>query len=116
MANYPEPSVIELLKLTVLSAIMFPDVSIQIPPNLNHDLINFFVLCGANDLGGISPITIDYVNPENEWPKIAELKNSLNNINHTVKERLPVYEKFINKKYLKEKVYEKTVKLQRQIN
>ena len=56
------------------------------------------------------------MNPENEWPKIAELKNSLNNINHTVKERLPVYEKFINKKYLKEKVYEKTVKLQRQIN
>lgn len=116
MANYPKPSVMELLKLTILASKMFPDVSIQIPPNLNRDLVTFFILCGADDLGGISPITKDYVNPETKWPGINELEFTVNQINHTLKERLPVYDKFINKKYLKEKVYEKTVKLQRQIN
>lgn len=116
MKDYPEPSVIDLLKLTILATKMFPDVSIQIPPNLNMDMMTFFILCGADDMGGISPITMDYVNPENRWPKIQELENNINRINYTLKERLPVYDKFINKKYLKEKVYEKAVKLQKQIS
>lgn len=116
MSDYPRPSIIELLKLTLLASKMFPDVSIQIPPNLNRNLISFFILCGADDLGGISPLTKDYVNPENQWPKLNEIESSINQINYTLKERLPVYEKFINKEYLKERVYEKTVKLQKQIN
>lgn len=116
MRDYPEPSVIDLLKLTLLAKIMFPDVSIQIPPNLNRDLMSFFVLCGADDVGGISPLTKDYINPENDWPSINELESSFNKINHSLKERLPVYDKYINREYLKEKVYEKAIKLQNEIN
>lgn len=116
MADYPEPSVIDLLKLTMLAAKMFPDVSIQIPPNLNRDLMSFFILCGADDMGGISPITKDFVNPENEWPSIRELESSVKKINYSLKERLPVYEKFINEKYLREKVYGKVIKLQNEIS
>ena len=116
MKDYPEPSVIDLLKLTILATVMFPDVSIQIPPNLNSDLMSLFILCGADDMGGISPLTKDYINPEKDWPSINELSSSLNKINFSLKERLPVYEKYINEKYLKEKVYGMTVKLQKQIN
>ncbi len=116
MKDYPEPAVIDLLKLTILASIMFPDVSIQIPPNLNRELISFFVLCGADDLGGVSPLTKDYVNPEAIWPSINEIDDVVNNINFSLKERLPVYEKFINEKFLKEKVYEKVVKLQKEIS
>lgn len=116
MKDYPEPSVIDLLKLTILATIMFPDVSIQIPPNLNQDLMSFFVLCGADDMGGISPLTKDYINPENDWPSIKQLQSSLNKINYTLKERLPVYEKYINRDYLKEKVYQKVTKLQKEIS
>lgn len=116
MADYPEPSVIDLLKLTMLATKMFPDVSIQIPPNLNRDLMSFFILCGADDMGGISPITKDFVNPENEWPSIKELESSVKKINYSLKERLPVYEKFINEKYLREKVYGKVIKLQNEIS
>ena len=107
MNDYPEPSVIELLKLTILASRMFPDVSIQIPPNLNRNLMSLFVLCGADDVGGISPLTKDYVNPDNKWPTVNELEKNLKTINYSLKERLPVYEKYINEKYLKEKVYEK---------
>lgn len=116
MAKHPKPSVIELLKLTLLASKMFPDVSIQIPPNLNKDLLTFFILCGADDFGGISPITKDFVNPEKEWPKITEIKTSIKPINYTLKERLPVYDKFINNEYLKENVYEKTSKLKKEIS
>lgn len=31
------------------------------------------VNAGANDFGGISPLTKDYVNPEKPWPHIADL-------------------------------------------
>ena len=116
MANYPEPSVIDLLKLTVLTSIMFPDVSIQIPPNLNKNLIPFFIIAGADDIGGISPITKDYVNPDDEWPKIQELSSEIEKINYNLKERLPVYEKFINRNFLNENLYEKTIKLKKEIN
>lgn len=115
MKDYPEPSVMDLLKLTILASVMFPDVSIQIPPNLNRELMSFFILCGADDMGGISPLTKDYVNPENKWPSISELENTLSKIGYSLKERLPVYEKYINEKFLKEKVYEKAVKLQNNI-
>lgn len=116
MKDYPEPSVIDLLKITLLASVMFPDVSIQVPPNLNQDLMSLFVLCGADDMGGVSPLTVDYVNPENKWPSVKELEQTVNKINFSLKERLPVYEKYINENYLKEKVYEKAVKLQKEIN
>lgn len=116
MENYPEPSVIDLLKLTILSSIMFPDVSIQIPPNLNKNLMSFFLLCGADDIGGISPITKDYVNPDDIWPTFNELEKELAKINYSLKERLPVYDKFISEKFLKEKVYEKVIKIHNEIN
>ena len=95
---------------------MFPDVSIQIPPNLNHDWMSFFILCGADDMGGISPLTKDYVNPENDWPSVNDLSSTLSKINFSLKERLPVYEKYINDIYLKEKVYDTVIKLQNEIN
>jgi FO synthase subunit 1 len=78
--------------------------------------MSFFVLCGADDIGGISPLTKDYVNPDNQWPKINELEEMMNRINFSLKERLPVYDKYINETYLKEKVYEKTIKLKGQIS
>ena len=116
MKDYPEPSMFDLLKLTILATVMFPDVSIQIPPNLNQDLMPMFILCGADDMGGISPLTKDYINPEKDWPSIKELSLMANKINFSLKERLPVYEKYINETYLKEKVFDKAVKLQKQIN
>ncbi|MDE4078258.1 7,8-didemethyl-8-hydroxy-5-deazariboflavin synthase CofG [Methanosphaera sp. Vir-13MRS] len=115
MENYPEPPVTELIKLTILAHIMFPDVSIQIPPNLNQKLMSIFTIVGADDIGGISPITKDYVNPDETWPKITELERELNSINFKLEERLPVYKKYINEKYLNENILKKALKLQKRI-
>lgn len=115
MEDYPEPPLYDLVKLTLVAHLLFPDVSIQIPPNLNQKLISLFVLVGADDVGGISPITRDYINPEDSWPQITELKQGINSIDYNLIERLPVYKKYINQEYLKKEVYEKAVKLQKNI-
>ena len=73
--------------------------------------IFYFLKAGANDLGGISPITPDYINPNNHWPNINELINILRKNGFRVKERLPIYPEFIEKCYLSDKVYEIISKL-----
>lgn len=92
----------KMVSIVILARLMFPDVSIQVPPNLNRESLESLLRAGADDLGGISPVTPDYVNPEHEWPDIDSLPLKL-------KERLPVYPRFITKEYLSVTVYEKAV-------
>lgn len=113
MADYPEAPITDLIKLTLLSSLIFPDVSIQIPPNLNEGLIPIFALMGADDFGGISPLTKDYVNPDDNWPKIMDLRRQLNNVNYNLIERLPVYDKYISHEYLSEDVYDKSIQIKK---
>ena len=69
--------------------------------------INLFLKSGINDLGGISPLTIDWVNPDHLWPDLENLNNSVNDTSQVLIPRLPVYPNFINKQWLDEKIYEK---------
>jgi FO synthase subunit 1 len=54
----------------------------------------------VNDLGGVSPITIDYVNPEAPWPKLEIMKSMVEEAGFSLRERLPVYPEFISDKYI----------------
>jgi FO synthase subunit 1 len=74
-----------------------PDMNIQIPPNLSPRTFSSFIDAGINDWGGISPVTIDHVNPEFLWPKIKELKYITESKHHRLRGRLPVYPEFIDK-------------------
>lgn len=73
--------------------ILPPDIAIQAPPNLAD--VATLVPCGIDDLGGISPLTVDYVNPEHQWPQIEELQRQLGNCR--LVERLCIYPRFIEK-------------------
>jgi FO synthase subunit 1 len=73
------------------------DVEIQIPPNLVDD-IRPFLKAGAGDIGGISDVTIDHINPEAPWPSIEKIERSLNG-EYVLKERLPVYPKYIKMRW-----------------
>jgi len=71
---------------------------VQVPPNLfSIDELVLLIKEGANDLGGISPVTPDYINPKNPWPLISTLKSELEKEGIVMKERLPVYDEFIEK-------------------
>tara|TARA_B100000029_G_scaffold326247_1_gene318709 strand:- start:184 stop:1347 length:1164 start_codon:yes stop_codon:yes gene_type:complete len=86
----------DYFKLVVaLCRILIPDVNIQIPPNLSPNNYHEFLSTGINDWGGISPITLDYVNPEFSWPNIQNIKKRCNDLGFSFKARFPVYPEFI---------------------
>ena len=82
-------------------------VSIQVPPNLSTDL-NKFLKSGINDLGGISPVTLDWVNPDHLWPNLNKLSEDVEATEQKLIKRLPVYPSHIKKDWLNDKIFEKT--------
>lgn len=105
MQNHPPPKQNEiLLTISLARIILKSNVSIQAPPNLNRARIIELLDHGANDLGGISPVSIDYINPNMVWQEETELEKKLRQNKFTLKERLPVYpayEKYLNKRIRK---------------
>jgi len=113
MANYPKCDPIEFLHTIALARIILPpDIHLQAPPNLFEDVIAL-TEAGVDDLGGISPVTIDYVNPEKAWPNIETLKATLEKNGLILIPRLAVYPEFIFNKdgeFLAENVKAKVLK------
>lgn len=107
MENQAEPSLMEMVKMVAVTKLMFPDVSVQVPPNLNIESAQMFLLAGADDWGGVSPLSKDYVNPEAPWPELAKLKNLTQELGFHLVERLPVYPEFISEEFLSDRIIEK---------
>ncbi|MDO5848112.1 MAG: 7,8-didemethyl-8-hydroxy-5-deazariboflavin synthase subunit CofG [Methanobrevibacter sp.] len=106
-------SLFDMMKAVLVGKIIFADtpVSIQIPPNLNYDTAQIFLLCGADDWGGVSPVSIDFVNPTSPWPTLDELRKITENAGYELRERLCIYEHYINSQWLNEELLEKCKKL-----
>lgn len=69
------------------------EIAIQIPPNLID--ASALIPCGVDDLGGVSPVTIDYVNPEHPWPALEDLHRIVSGAE--LRERLCIYPQFIGR-------------------
>jgi FO synthase len=94
MAHVPPPSPEEHLRAIALARLLLPEeISIQAPPNLSGD-IGALLDAGINDLGGISPITSDHVNPERPWPHLDQLRYELDVAGFDLVPRLPVYPRY----------------------
>ena len=92
MADAPEPGLEELQWTVAVARIVFgPHMNIQAPPNLSPTGLGRLVAAGINDLGGISPVTQDYVNPEAPWPQLAALARETSRAGKTLTERLAIY-------------------------
>ncbi len=107
MESHTEPSLAEMIRMVSVTKLMFPDVSVQVPPNLNQHHSQIFLMAGADDLGGVSPLTPDFVNPESPWPEIEELEIITSELGFKLQERLPVYQKFITEEFLDKRIFEK---------
>ncbi|MFA0834871.1 MAG: 7,8-didemethyl-8-hydroxy-5-deazariboflavin synthase subunit CofG [Methanobacterium formicicum] len=105
-----EPSLLDMIRMVAVTSLLFPDCGVQVPPNLNRDTAGIFLLAGADDWGGVSPITKDYVNPEAPWPELDELKKLTQELGFQLEERLPVYPKYLTKEFLSSQVHEKVGK------
>jgi FO synthase subunit 1 len=101
MEDWPTPSDEEMMQTVMIAReILSDDIAVQVAPNLIEPYI--LVQCGANDLGGVSPTTIDWINPEAEWPEIDQLRESIREI--PLRERLPIYPKYIKKGWYSEDI------------
>ncbi|HUF95944.1 MAG TPA: 7,8-didemethyl-8-hydroxy-5-deazariboflavin synthase CofG [Acidimicrobiia bacterium] len=74
--------------------IMGPAANVQVPPNLT-ERYEIYLDAGINDWGGVSPLTIDWVNPEAPWPHLGELEERTEAAGFELRPRLPVYPEYI---------------------
>jgi FO synthase len=111
MASHPEPSLEELLWTAAAARLVLPpDVHVQVPPNLSYDEFPRLLDAGIDDWGGISPVTIDHVNPEAPWPEIERLRVASEERGLTLAPRLPVYPEFLSGRWLAPRVLSKALR------
>ncbi|KXA95913.1 hypothetical protein AKJ65_00045 [candidate division MSBL1 archaeon SCGC-AAA259E19] len=113
MGNAPPPSYSKILSTVEEARRLMPEMNIQVPPNLiDNGKIIGLIRAGVNDLGGISNVTPDFINPENPWPSIPELKDMLESKDFKLGERLPIYPEFVlDDKFMSSKTQEKIRKM-----
>jgi 7,8-didemethyl-8-hydroxy-5-deazariboflavin synthase CofG subunit len=90
MQDTPDASVLEYVAaVAVARLVMGPHMRVQVPPNLS-DTAEFALLirAGADDWGGVSPLTADHVNPERPWPHLSELAERTAELGFELRERL----------------------------
>ncbi|MGE5273866.1 MAG: 5-amino-6-(D-ribitylamino)uracil--L-tyrosine 4-hydroxyphenyl transferase CofH [Verrucomicrobiota bacterium] len=97
MADHPEPPLDELLWTAAVARLVLPpEVHVQCPPNLSYDDFPRLLDAGIDDWGGVSPVTIDHVNPEAPWPEIERLRSATEARGLALVPRLPVYPEFLS--------------------
>jgi len=111
MAAAPEPPLEELLwTLAVARLVLPPEVALQAPPNLTGDFASLLD-AGIDDFGGISPVTIDHVNPEAPWPQVESLRAACASRGLELAPRLAVYPRFVASGWLDARVLPKVLRL-----
>src|SRR4249919_3798342 len=96
MAEHPEPSLEEhLWTIAVARILLGQDWHVQAPPNLAYDSFPRLLDAGIDDWGGVSPVTIDHVNPEAPWPEVARLADATRDRGLELAPRLAIYPEYI---------------------
>ena len=126
MANCPRPSEAELLTTVAMARSLMPEINIQVPPNLLdynggivqrggcgfEKAVKAVLLAGANEFGGISSLTPDFINPEDLWPSVAELRAAIVRAGFAPHERLPIYPRYArDERFMSKEVRERVLEL-----
>jgi FO synthase len=92
MAEHPDAPFEEHLWSVACARILLgPDVHVQAPPNLAYDDFPLLLDAGIDDWGGVSPVTLDHVNPEAPWPAVGRLEEACRSRGLELAARLPLY-------------------------
>jgi FO synthase len=96
MALHPEPSLEDHLWTVAAARVLLgPAWHVQAPPNLAYDDFPRLLDAGIDDWGGVSPVTVDHVNPEAPWPEIERLAEATRGGGLALAPRLPVYPEYV---------------------
>jgi FO synthase len=100
MRREAEPTVQYFARVVAVARwVLGPEMNLQVPPNLTEDF-GVYLDAGINDWGGVSPLTIDWVNPEAPWPHLERLRAVTEAAGHRLMPRLPVYPEFIDPEWI----------------
>ena len=77
--------------VAVTRLMMGSEMNVQAPPNLAPEMLERLAQSGLNDWGGVSPITVDFINPEAPWPAIQKLQELTERSGQKLRDRGPVY-------------------------
>jgi len=95
MAHEAPAPLDEFLWSIAVARLILPDeVHLQAPPNLIDD-VSMIIDAGVDDLGGISPVTLDHVNPERAWPELERLAQTLAGMQRELVPRLTIYPRYL---------------------
>jgi FO synthase len=96
MADAVEPPIEELLWTCAAARLVLgARWNIQAPPNLSYDEFPRLLDAGINDWGGVSPVTVDHVNPEAPWPALELLGERTRSRGLELAPRLTVYPEYV---------------------
>jgi len=96
MEAHPEAGEgLELRTAAVARLVLGERWNIQAPPNLNPRSLSRLLAAGINDWGGVSPLTVDFVNPEAPWPALRRLENLTAEAGFTLRERMGIYPEYL---------------------
>jgi FO synthase len=73
------------------------EIQVQAPPNLTPGVLELLLRSGISDWGGVSPVTVDFVNPEAPWPALRELRERTESTGQRLVERLPVHAAYLSR-------------------
>jgi FO synthase len=105
MADAPEPSLEDhLWTIAAARLVLGADRHVQAPPNLSYDEFPSLLDAGIDDWGGVSPVTIDHVNPEAPWPELELLERATRSRGLELAPRLPVYPEYLDPRWLDPRV------------
>ena len=85
----------DYLEAIALARLVLPDeVHVQAPPNLSDDF-RPLLDAGIDDWGGVSPVTVDHVNPERPWPALDRLRELTEQRGFTLAPRLTIHPDYV---------------------
>ncbi|MGE5689496.1 MAG: 5-amino-6-(D-ribitylamino)uracil--L-tyrosine 4-hydroxyphenyl transferase CofH [Pseudomonadota bacterium] len=101
MEAHPEPSLDDhLWTIAAARVLLGPHAHVQAPPNLAFGEFPRLLDAGIDDWGGVSPVTIDHVNPEAPWPEVERLREATRSRGLELAPRLPVYPEYLDGEWL----------------
>jgi 7,8-didemethyl-8-hydroxy-5-deazariboflavin synthase CofG subunit len=96
MSGWREPGAVEVMRTAAVARLVLgAEANIQVPPNLTNPGFRAYLDAGINDWGGVSPLTIDFVNPEAPWPQVTALRAETAAVGLTLRPRLPLYPEYV---------------------
>ncbi len=105
MADASEPPLEELLwTIAVARIVLGGRAHIQAPPNLSGEDFPRLLDAGIDDWGGVSPVTIDHVNPEAPWPELERLRGATESRGLELAPRLAVYPEWLSAEWIDPRV------------